>query len=162
MIRLEFNPRKFASAAAYIAERKPSVTKKELCKLMFFADQQHLLRFGRTITGDKYHALRQGPVPSNGQLIGNIRLRANRKADLRVFSRSDIKVLGEVLDRMGQLSAEELERLSHREAAWKKAKANGKMDFDLFFEGHPGVEEMREMVRLEHQPRSKLLRWAPR
>lgn len=173
MIRFDFHPRKFASAVAYIAGRKASVTKKELCKLIFFADQQHLLRYGRPITGDRYHALPQGPVPSNGlnmlnehfyahqddietmrefgQLVGNISFRPRRKADLSVFSRSDIRVLDEVLDQFGHLTAEQLEDLSHREAAWKRTKANDRMDFDLFFEGHPQFQEMRELVRLEHQ-----------
>ena len=113
MIRFQFNPRKFASAAAYFAEHKSPMTKKELCKLIFFADQRHLLTFGRTITGDKYHALPQGPVPSHGldmlnehhdaprsdietmrefgRLYGMV-FRPLRSADRSVFSRSDVRI----------------------------------------------------------------------
>jgi uncharacterized phage-associated protein len=171
MIRFQFNPRKFASAAAYIAERKSPVTKKELCKLIFFADQRHLLNFGRTITGDKYNALPQGPVPSHGldmlndhhdaprsdietmrefgRLQGRV-FRPARLADRSVFSRSDIRTMDEVIAELGQLSAAQLEELSHKEAAWERTSHAQRMDFDLFFEGHPEFEGMRSIVNTEH------------
>lgn len=173
MISFQFHPRKFASAAAYIAERRPSVTKKELCKLMFFVDQKHLLRYGRPVTGDQYNALEQGPVPSRGlnmlnnhpyfalqqdmktmwefgHIVNNISFKRHRRADLSVFSRSDIKILDEVIASMGHLNADELEKISHDEIAWKRATQNGPMDYDWFFDGHPEAEEMRKLVRLEH------------
>lgn len=39
--------------------------KYKAVKLLFLADREHLLRFGRTITGDRYDALPYGPVPSD-------------------------------------------------------------------------------------------------
>lgn len=36
----------------------------KLCKILYFADQQHISRYGRSITGDTYIAMRFGPVPS--------------------------------------------------------------------------------------------------
>ena len=36
----------------------------KLCKILYFADQQHLSRYGRSITGDTYIAMQFGPVPS--------------------------------------------------------------------------------------------------
>lgn len=173
MIRFEFSPRKFASAVAYIAERKPNVTKKELCKLLFFADQRHLLRYGRTITGDRYHALPQGPVPSHGLDMLNERHDApgsdldtmrefgqlrgwvfvpRRKADRGVFSRSDLRVLDEILSELGSLSAAQLEDLSHQEPVWIQTPSAQRMDFDLFFEGHPEFAEMRSLVNADHAP----------
>jgi uncharacterized phage-associated protein len=38
--------------------------KYKAAKLLFLADREHLLRFGRTISGDSYDALPYGPVPS--------------------------------------------------------------------------------------------------
>ena len=119
-IGFDFRPEKFASATAYLAERKPEVTKKELCKLLYFADKRHLLRYGRTITGDKYFALEQGPIPSNeldalngkgkaeninavkqyGQLRGWT-FKLEHPADLRALSKSDLIVLDEILAEMG-------------------------------------------------------------
>ena len=171
MIRFRFDPRKFASAVAYLAEHKAKVTKKEICKLMFFADQRHLLRYGRTITGDRYNALPQGPVPSHGLDMLNERHDApggdieimrefgqvrgwsfipRRPADQSLFSRSDLRVLDEILSEFGGMSAPELEELSHKEAAWLMTPQTQHIDFDLFFEGHPESATMRDLVNTEH------------
>lgn len=169
MISFKFNATKFASAVAYFAKRKQLITKKEICKLMFFADQTHLLLYGRTITGDKYNALPQGPIPSMGLDMLNQKHSApieyleimkrfgslNGNAfvplcdpDRTVFSRSDLKVLEATMDSFGHLSAKELEDLSHKEQAWVKAEIPNRMDFDLFFEGHPEAQEMRNIVNI--------------
>lgn len=37
----------------------------KVCKILYFADQKHLSKYGRTITGDTYIAMSYGPVPSN-------------------------------------------------------------------------------------------------
>lgn len=34
-------------------------------KTLYFADQEHLSKYGRSITGDTYIAMQYGPVPSN-------------------------------------------------------------------------------------------------
>lgn len=36
----------------------------KLFKILYFADQKHLVRFGRSITGDQYEAIQYGPVPA--------------------------------------------------------------------------------------------------
>ena len=47
--------------------------KYRACKLLFLADRDHLLRFGRTITGDSYNALPYGPTPKRTlDLLGNL------------------------------------------------------------------------------------------
>jgi len=53
------------AALLYLASKHlPDFDKYKVCKLLFLADREHLLRFGRTITGDSYHALPYGPTPS--------------------------------------------------------------------------------------------------
>jgi uncharacterized phage-associated protein len=166
----DFKPEKFASATAYLAERKQGVTKKELCKLLYFADKRHLLRYGRSITGDRYFALEQGPIPSKGldalngrgkienvnalRQYGKLRgwtFELEHPADLKALSKSDIAVLDQILEEMGHLKACQLEELSHREPAWRKAEPNTEMDFADFFEGHPEAELVKQVL-LEEQP----------
>ena len=167
MLSFTFKPKKFASAVAYLAQRRPGITKKELCKLIYFADKEHLLRYGRTITGDRYYALEQGPIPTRGLDA----LNAKRKnpeddaevakygtlngwtfadngfpPDLKALSKSDEKALDSVFQRIGHLPAWELEKRSHKEVAWVRATPNGAMDFDLFFEGRPEATLMRDIL----------------
>ena len=171
MVSFTFKPRKFASVVAYLAARRPGITKKVLCKIIYFADKEHLLRYGRPITGDHYYALEQGPVPTRGLDAINAknkhpeddaavaqygRLRGwtfewnGQPPDLKALSKSDIKVLDEVFGRIGHLAAWELEELSHREAAWARAVQDGPMDFALFFEDAPDAERMKEILLEEN------------
>ena len=53
-IAFEFDVEKFVNASVYLVERCPEVTKMKLAKLLYFADKEHLLAYGRTITGDRY------------------------------------------------------------------------------------------------------------
>ena len=171
MISFTFKPRKFASVVAYLAARRPGVTKKELCKIIYFADKEHLLRYGRTITGDRYYALEQGPVPTRGldalngknkhpeddaevAKYGKVRgstFEPNGKPpDLKAFSKSDLKVLDDVFQEIGHLPAWELEQRSRQEAAWARASQNGPMDFALFFEGRPEAATIKEILLEEY------------
>jgi uncharacterized phage-associated protein len=161
-IVFEYRPEKFASAAAYLAKHKRVVTKKEICQLLYFADKRHLLRYGRTITGDQYRALEQGPIPTlgldalnekgdaasidavrkYGQLHG-CTFELQRDPDLKLLSKSDVRILDEVLADLGSLHAWQLEDLSHKEPCWIKAGRNEPMDFIDFFEGHPEAEQIK-------------------
>src|SRR5207247_4693024 len=42
----------------------PELTPGKLFKLMFLAEKYHLVHYGRPITGDRYDAMNDGPVPS--------------------------------------------------------------------------------------------------
>ena len=152
MITFQFKPEKFVNAAAYFAEACPDATKKKLCKLLYFADKEHLLQYGRTITGDSYYRLPHGPIPTYGlDLLRGKGTRANqamaddflqvsgwdvkakRSHDPVAFSRSEIRVMDEISHRYGNLSADYLEKLSHKEDAWLKTEPKGRIDFALFF-----------------------------
>lgn len=64
MTRLRFNPAKAIQAIDFIARKRPGLTQYYIGKILFFADREHLLDYGRAITGDRYVAMRDGPVPS--------------------------------------------------------------------------------------------------
>ena len=65
LVRFEFDFDKFLAAVLYIASKNlPDLDAYKICKMLFLSDKHHLVRYGRTITGDIYCALPHGPVPS--------------------------------------------------------------------------------------------------
>jgi uncharacterized phage-associated protein len=164
-----FRPEKFASAVAYLVQLRPGLTKKQLCKLLFLADKQHLLRYGRTITGDRYFALEQGPIPTEGlkalngkgrfasalQRYGRLEgwvFKLEQPPDLKALSRSDVATLDDIAKRFGDYPAWRLEEITHQEPAWQRAPQNGEMDFELFFEGHPEADTIKAILSEEELP----------
>jgi uncharacterized phage-associated protein len=170
-IHFDLKPEKLASAIAYLTVQRPGLSKKQICKLLYFADKEHLLRYGRTITGDCYNALPQGHVPSAGLDVMNGRVKhvgigpvealrkygklngwtseVSQHPDMKVFSRSDREVLDKTIKELGHLSAKQLEDLSHEEPSYKKTPVNARVAFELFFEGHPEAEPIREVLAEE-------------
>jgi uncharacterized phage-associated protein len=168
-IQFEFNPDKFVSAAAYITQRAPDMTKTKLFKLLYFADKRHLSVYGRPILGDVYIKMDNGPVPSAAYDIiklkrdkdllarhlhvRGMRLILNGTPDMDSLSDSDIEVLDEVLRTYGRKSAEELSDLSHLERAWIEAPENGVMDYRLFLDGDEESDELLELIRDDQEVR---------
>jgi uncharacterized phage-associated protein len=66
--------------------------------------------------------------------------------DLKVFSKTDRMVLNDIVGRLGHLSADELEELSHKEPSWVQTPRNQAIPFELFFEGHPEAEHIKEAL----------------
>lgn len=64
-LKFSFSLEKLIHAIAYFASRNiHDLTKLKAAKLLYFADKDHLLNFGRPIIGDVYFCLPYGPVPS--------------------------------------------------------------------------------------------------
>ena len=63
-IRFYFDVEKFVNAVAYFVKKTPRVDKLKAAKLLYFLDKYHLVNYGRPVTGDCYHSLDYGPVPS--------------------------------------------------------------------------------------------------
>lgn len=71
-VRFKFSLEKFIACVSYFAEQKLSdLDKLKICKLLYYADKYHLLRFGKPIIGDMYVHLDNGPVPSKSLDIMN-------------------------------------------------------------------------------------------
>lgn len=153
-LKFRFDLGKLVNALAFFADAGVGgLTKLKAVKLLYLADQRHLFRFGRPITGDRYIAMDLGPVPESAyQLIGRLAeppeaddpgykaatahleihkgvmrkygvVRAVQKPDLDVFSDSEIDVLQSIVKEFGKRKASELVDLTHRHAAYKRADA---------------------------------------
>ncbi|GHT47360.1 hypothetical protein AGMMS49965_25370 [Bacteroidia bacterium] len=116
----------------------------KLFKIMYFAQQEHLARYGRGVVDDTFYALRLGPVPSftykaiqigqgkiqktssdmdeliSAMIITNDKLSANAVADMDEFSISDVKFLDNAIEKYKNVDSYALSKLSH-DKAWKKA-----------------------------------------
>jgi uncharacterized phage-associated protein len=173
-LRFQFNPSKFANAVAYLAQACPRSTKMTICKQLYFADKEHLVRYGRPIVGDEYHKLEHGQVPTQGLDMLRGRSDAAKNALLekyvtvlgdsihpkqapnkKVFSKSDLEILDLVIEKYGQMSAAELRKLSHDEPSYVKSEGFCPIDYALFFDGEE-VSEVKDLAEAEQESRDVL------
>ncbi|RWC86769.1 MAG: DUF4065 domain-containing protein [Mesorhizobium sp.] len=176
MTRFEFDWQKAIQAIDYIASLSPGLTQYYIGKVMFFADREHLIDFGRPISGDKYVAMEHGPVPSAirdllktdtgypDEIVDQLNARLKIEPDgnkQHVFSRginefprlsgSDKHYLKASLDKYGAMSFTQLKAISHKdpayEEAWAKAGAANEMDVERWFDNFEDPELAKEQLR---------------
>ncbi len=155
-----FNYKKSVQALNYLAQQfGGSLNKMKALKLIWLADRLHVRRYGRSITGDVYFAMPFGPVPSTtrdlvnsyqslneieaqygSQYIANIEDKYTfislNEPNLKVFSKTDIEVIDEIVKKFGQLKEFELSDFSHIFPEWTryeselKAKNSSRFEID--------------------------------
>ena len=161
--RIHFNPKpeKIVETLLYLAT-KGEFTRYQIVKFFYLADREHLRRYGRPVTFDKYVAMKNGPVASiaydllKQQDVCGIKCQdlpfdlvekgahwgiANPKRDVRteLFSKTDLKVLDSIVEEFAGCSFDELWEHTHRHEAYDKVWSNRStnaddMAFDDFFE----------------------------
>ena len=156
---------KTREAIVYLASKVPGgFSKYEACKLLFLSDKYHLVRYGRTITGDRYFAMPHGPAPTRVLNLLNMfiedtasvpafssvltvdrsfehpRFLADQPLEFDNLSASDLEALDETLARFGAKKFPELKALTHEMPAYQKAwdgrrgKNSAQMAFEDFFD----------------------------
>ncbi len=147
MIRFTFDWEKTIDAIEFLAEQKPGLTQYYIGKLLFFADREHILDYGRPITGDRYVAMEHGPVPSavrnllNGEYADEVAERLEERVSIQIrgnlrhvypkrheqnghpsrLSGSDKEYLLEAVDKYSNLSFGQLRDITHEDPAWIEA-----------------------------------------
>jgi|GEM_PF-373852 len=77
-----------AIAATALLVRETGATMYSVMKMLYLADKAHLEQYGRFITGDRYVAMKQGPVPSSTyNMIKHVRGEPCRRAGDEVAAR---------------------------------------------------------------------------
>jgi uncharacterized phage-associated protein len=152
-IHFRFDPEKLVQAIAFFASRGvKNLDTMKCAKLLYFADRQHLLKYGRPIVGDEYHVMKDGPIPTAGltQIQDAFKKKPEGKhdelfdkylrvvrpvwrlyphfelaqePDLEVFSDSDLEVLEGVAKELGGKTAWQLRDLAHKHEGVKQADA---------------------------------------
>ncbi|OAV67234.1 putative phage-associated protein [Bacteroidales bacterium Barb6XT] len=142
-----FNLDKSLQTVLYVANKLDRKDFHKIFKVLYFADMEHLSDYGRSITGDTYIAMENGPVPSKiysifqtvrgdgSQTKGrdlfiqlftvkdNYFIEPLRKADTSVLSGSDTEALDNALTKYGNLSWVDIRDKSHGHA-WNATERN--------------------------------------
>lgn len=161
--------RTLAAIMFFAAKKLPGLTKWKICKLLFLADKEHLVRYGRPITGDTYFALEWGPVPSDtlnalndehplaveiserlkttdSRKYPRYLLKPGAKIDFDALSKSDVGVLEHVAHKFGRYDFNTLSDIVHKDRAylkaWNRREGNRQlMHFEDFFDTRTSVLE---------------------
>lgn len=139
-----------------------------LLKVLFFADKDHLSKYGRLITGESYIAMKHGPVPSamydmikdvrdnrsfglddtlekSFKVVNQTNVFPLRRPNLSYLSASDIECLDLALNKYSNLSFRDLHTQSV-DTAWEKANENDAMDLRDIIETLPNSIELMEEI----------------
>lgn len=156
-----FNYKKSVQALNYLAQNfGGSLNKMKALKLIWLADRLHVRRYGRSITGDVYFAMPFGPVPSTTrdlvesyQSLNELESEYREQfistsntdkynfssigvLNLKVFSKTDLNIIDEIIEKFGQLKEFELSNFSHIFPEWiryeseLKAKNSSRFEID--------------------------------
>lgn len=167
MLKRQFDPEKAVESLLYVARHASIPDIYHILKIIYFADKDHLEKYGRFIYNDTYVALRHGPVPSTTydiikyvrgdgyfaydhalksfEVQPNDNIMPFRDAILDIMSDSEIECLDNAIKKYGSLSFKKLKELSHDEA-YKAADLNDIMDIETIAgtlkDGHLLVEHL--------------------
>jgi len=170
MGKYKFDKEKAISTVLYVAERLPKADLHKLSKILYFADQKHLVKYGCPIVGDYYIAMDNGPVPSHiydmlksvrgdslfetkefekyFEVEGNYIVKALIKPDMDEFSESNIECLDEAIMENKDLSFKVLKDKSHGEA-YNSAGQNSTISFIKIAQEGGADKEMIDFLKNE-------------
>ncbi|KRB26296.1 Panacea domain-containing protein [Mesorhizobium sp. Root172] len=184
------NYEKIVELMLYLAHKKPGADKYQAVKFFYLADKAHLERYGRPITQDKYVALDYGPVASSvkdfmerdrftmrrahiadlpfdieehqrGGKTSLVKLgKPHRDVDLELFSKSDLRIFDEILQKYGDCTFDDLYKITHKHFAYKRAwseKPRGAKSAPMNYDEMIESPERRKIIVEDIGPVSKFV-----
>lgn len=180
MIQLNFRRQPALAALLFVVNELCKLGVKadfiKVFKVLYFADQAHLVKYGRSITGDTYVAMDRGPVPSRIYDIikavrgdsffdeeganykkfftveGKYELRPQAEPNMDQLSGTDVRELTDSLNKYGMVDSLELSEKSHG-FAWYQTDRDRYMDAaNIMREGGASdevIDHVAEMMMLE-------------
>ncbi len=142
---------KIRAAVLYILNAFPDgLDYIKIFKILYFAQRQHLVLYGRTIIDDTFQARQKGPVSGfvrkglklieNSGTGINVRkgnqcqiITSSESADTDELSISEIKCLDKYINDFKSMKSEDVSRISHDDKAWQNAFDRSKIDPQLRF-----------------------------
>ena len=179
--QFNFNIEKGIESLLYILdllEKTVEPTIHSVSKVLYFADKEHLEKYGRFICGDSYYAMKHGPVPSQiynllklvrGDLSPSFQpsqeiseqvlqafkivdkhdIKKLRQANTDFLSDSDMECLNHSAVKYGGLSFAKLTELSH-DRAWESADENDLIDVEDIIKTFDDSIEILEHLQDPH------------
>ena len=175
-----FAYKKAVQALNYFAiQSGGTINKMKALKLIWLADRYHLRNYGRTITGDNYFAMKNGPVASATKDVLNDSSFLDDAASKyaydyiceqsihhyksihscvnKVFSKTDLEAITTAFELYGDEEHFNLSEFSHEFEEWKKHKftlesphiSRVNMSFDDFFSS--GVDDKKMFDQSEEK-----------
>jgi len=168
VVPIRFDPERALELVLYIARRLRYPTLHSVSKVLYFADREHLSRYGSLLSGDNYAAMRHGPVPSaiynlmkaaagrlepllppqfyelvgrSLRVEGKHRITPLREANFDLLSASQRECLDISIKVNGKLSFAKLTRKSH-DPAWKSADENDLIDVKAIARTLPNAKQV--------------------
>ena len=147
-MRQELDVEKTLNAILYITNVIGEADFHKIFKILYFADQKHLAKYGELISGERYIAMKDGAVPStvydvfkhlrgepnwivDENKINPFReaisvknwnyIAPNTKADLEIFTEDELSCIKESIEENKDLSFSELPDKSHSGLAYREA-----------------------------------------
>ncbi|MEK6552533.1 MAG: type II toxin-antitoxin system antitoxin SocA domain-containing protein [Bacteroidota bacterium] len=131
---------KYANMILFFLENNNNLFKVKLNKLLFYTDFYHFKKTGYSISGYKYQAIQNGPVPYRYDLIYDylwqnefiqyelVEINDNlveqpvplKKFNEDCFEKSELDALKTIHETFKKLTRKELVDLSHQEKAWEE------------------------------------------
>jgi uncharacterized phage-associated protein len=181
MIYFKPKPEKIIETLLYLTPHVPTdeLNQCKCAKLIYLADIKHLNEFGRPITFDQMVATEYGPVPSVALSIlkldeatarryelnyddlpfkitkedEEVALEPTREIDRMIFSKSDTRILDEVIEEFGARSFADLYGLTCGHVAYENAwdsrgtSSQYPMKIEDMIEDSPQKEDLIEYLR---------------
>jgi uncharacterized phage-associated protein len=165
---IRFDSERALELVLYIARRLRYPTLHSVSKVLYFADREHLSRYGSLLSGDNYVAMRHGPVPSaiydlmkaaagrkeplipaqfyelvsqSLKVEDRRRVVPLREANLDLLSASQRECLDDSIKTNGKLSFKRLADKSH-DAAWKSADENDLIEIRAIAKTLPNAKQV--------------------
>ncbi|WP_225417500.1 type II TA system antitoxin MqsA family protein [Lentilactobacillus kosonis] len=133
-----FDLKKFSNMVLYFASNVSELTKTKLNKLLFYTDFAYFSLNTVSISGAAYARLPHGPVPNNYSLLYGSMESANlivekenstskydwsyyapnAEFNAALFSKDELAVMHDTLERFKDMNATSISALSHKEDAW--------------------------------------------
>ncbi len=165
-----WSQKKILNAVLLVANQLETADFHKIFKIFYFADQEHLVTYGRTILGDQYIAMKDGPVPwrtydllkAFRQDAANIPPEDRILLDVRAYvvipkripdkdflSASEIECINRSIADNKRLTFEQLSAKSHGEA-WSRATINNEIALiDIAQEAHASSEMLAYIKEID-------------